>query len=203
MSIRFQIQTLLGILAVVLITSCGSNMIEERDDQGRLVAEYEMRDGVKHGKFVGYHPDGSIFEESTYINGQVHGIRSLFFEGNKKIQTSETYVNGVMDGLFEEYHINGQVSFTGLFVNDAMDGVWKKYNEVGQLIEEVTFKDSEENGPFKEYHTNGQLAAVGGYLNGDYEHGPLQIFNEQGELIKKMDCNKGICQTSWTIENSK
>ena len=194
---------LFGILLAIFLSACSPNTIEERDDQGNLLAQFEMRDDMKHGKYVGYHPDGSIFEESTYINGQVHGIRSLFYEGNKKIQTAETYIDGIMDGLFEEYHINGQVAFTGLYVNDAMDGVWKKYSESGQLIEEVSFKDSEENGPFKEYHSNGQLAAEGGYLNGDNEHGPLKIYNERGELVKKMDCVRGICQTTWSKDNSK
>lgn len=192
-----------AVILVFTLIGCTSNMVEERDDQGNLVAAYEMRDDTKHGKYIGYHTDGSIFEESTYVNGQVHGIRSLYYEGNKKIQTSESYINGIMDGLFEEYHLNGQVAFTGLFVDDAMEGVWKKYNNSGQLLEEVSFKDSEENGPFKEYHLNGQLAAEGGYLNGDNEHGPLKIYNEQGALIKEMDCNNGICQTTWSKDSSK
>jgi len=194
---------LLVIVAALTLVGCSPNFVEERDDQGNLIAKFEMKDELKHGKYIGYHPDGSIFEESTYIDGKVHGIRSLFYEGNKKIKTTEKYVNGIMDGLFEEYHTNGQVAFTGLFVNDAMQGIWKKYNESGQLLEEVTFKDSEENGPFKEYHTNGQLAAEGGYLNGDNEHGPLQIYNEQGELVKKMECNNGICHTTWSNEVAK
>ena len=193
----------LVLIASITLTSCGSKTIEEHDNGGNLLATYEVRDTIKHGKYIGYHTDGSIFEETTYLNGQVQGIRSLYYEGNKKIQTAETYNHGVMDGLFEEYHLNGQVAFTGLYVKDAMDGVWKKYNESGQIIEEVSFKDSEENGPFKEYHANGQLAAEGRYLNGDNEHGPLKIYNEQGELVKEMDCDNGICQTTWSKEASK
>ncbi len=197
-------QFLLFILVTsIALISCSSDTIEERDDQGKLVAHYDVRDDVKHGKYIGYHTDGSVFEECTYVHGEVHGIRSLYYEGNKKLQTAETYDNGVMDGLFEEYHINGKVALTGLYVDDAMEGVWKKYNESGQLLEEVSFTDSEENGPFKEYHINGQLAAEGGYLNGDNEHGPLKIYNELGELLKEMDCDNGICKTTWSKEASK
>jgi len=186
---------------LLILVGCAPDMVQERDDQGNLVATYAMRDSLKHGKYIGYHTDGSIFEESTYVNGKVHGTRLLYFEGNKHIQTSETYVDGVMDGLLEEYHPNGQVAFTGKFVNDAMEGVWKKYNESGILIEEVSFKDSEENGPFKEYHLNGKLAAEGGYINGDNEHGPLKIYNEEGELVKEMNCNYGICNTTWSKDS--
>ena len=189
--------TFVVLCIIIGLTSCGNSTIEEFDDEGRLVATYETKDELKHGSYVGYHPDGSIFEESTYLNGEVHGIRNLYYEGSKKLQTMETYDHGIMSGLFEEYHLNGQVSFTGLYVDNAMDGVWKKYNEGGQLLEEVSFKDSEENGPFKEYHLNGQLAAEGAYLNGDNEHGPLKMYDEQGQLVKEMNCDRGICRTVW------
>ena len=42
------------------------------------------------------------------------------------------------------------------------------------------------------------------YLDGDNEHGELKLFDEQGVLTKKMNCDKGICRTSWTLaENGK
>jgi len=190
-------------VAVVFLSACGGNIIEERNDHGNLTASYAVKDdSIKHGKYTAFHEDGSVFEESTYFNGLVHGVRMMYYEGNKKIQTLETYDNGEMVGLFEEYHLNGQVAFSGIFTDGAMEGVFKKYSESGQLIEEVTFVDSEENGPFKEYHLNGQLAAEGAYRNGDNEDGPLKLYNENGELIKEMLCNRGVCRTTWEKENS-
>lgn len=64
-------------------------------------------------------------------------------------------------------------------------------------MEEVMFADNEENGPFTEYHKNGSLKAEGNYLNGDNEHGLLKLYNEEGELVRKMQCDSGICQTTW------
>jgi len=187
-------------ISAIILNGCSTSTVEEHDDDGKLLATYQTKEGIKHGTYIGYNADGSIFEESVYVDGLVHGLRSLFYEGSKSIKTLETYEHGVMEGLFEEYHRNGKVAFTGMFVNDAMQGVYKKYNESGQLIEEVTFSDSEENGPFKEYHPNGQLAAEGGYLDGDNEHGILKIYDDQGQRVKEMDCNKGICRTTWSKE---
>jgi len=189
----------IGLLVlVVLLSACGGKVIEERDDHGNLMAAYAVKeDSIKHGKYTAYHEDGSVFEESTYVNGQVHGVRMMYYEGD-----IETYDNGEMEGLFEEYHLNGQVSFSGIFTDGAMEGVFKKYSESGQLIEEVTFVDSEENGPFKEYHLNGQLAAEGAYRNGDNEDGPLKLYDDNGELIKEMLCDVGVCRTTWEKENS-
>lgn len=193
----------IGVFAIILLcVSCSSNMIEERDDYGNLTATYAMKDSIKHGKYTAFHPDGSVFEESTYVDGEVHGVRIMYYEGNKKTKVLETYEHGEMEGLFEEYHLNGQVAFSGIFTDGAMEGIFKKYSETGQIIEEVTFVDSDENGPFKEYHLNGQLAAEGGYINGDNEHGPLKLYDENGELIKEMNCDRGICKTIWSKEDS-
>ena len=63
-------------------------------------------------------------------------------------------------------------------------------------------KDNNENGPFKEYYPNGNIHWEGNYLNGDNEFGILNEYNEQGELIKKMDCDSmAVCKTIWTKEN--
>ena len=81
-----------------------------------------------------------------------------------------------------------------------MTGKWKKYYESGALFEEVTFSDNKENGPFIEYYENGNLKAEGEYLEGDNEHGLLSLYNEKGELERKMECQKGICKTIWKAD---
>ena len=64
-------------------------------------------------------------------------------------------------------------------------------------MEEVSFQDNQENGPFTEYHENGQLKAEGYYQEGDNEHGLLKIYDKQGELVKTMNCQHGVCRTVW------
>lgn len=78
-----------------------------------------------------------------------------------------------------------------------MTGVWKTYYETGELKEEVSFVDNNENGPFKEYHKNGKTKYEGTYKDGDHEEGEMKVYNEDGEIIKKLDCKKGICNTVW------
>jgi len=187
---------------VVLLSSCGSNRVEELSDDGTITATYETKDGLRHGSYTEFHGDGTVFEKSIYKEDQLHGQRYLYRETGE-LQTMETYENGSLEGLFEEYHLNGKVALTGLYVNNTMDGVWKKYTENGILVEEVTFKNNNENGPFVEYHLNGQLAAEGTYINGDNEHGLLKIYDDKGTMIKVMECDRGVCQTTWTKEDSK
>ena len=49
-------------------------------------------------------------------------------------------------------------------------------------------------------YKNGKTKATGTYLEGDNEHGELKLFDENGELTKKMNCNRGACRTTWTKE---
>ena len=48
-----------------------------------------------------------------------------------------------------------------------------------------------------EYFRNGNLKAEGSYLDGDNEHGLLKLYDETGRLIRKMECEQGVCRTFW------
>ena len=63
-----------------------------------------------------------------------------------------------------------------------------------------SFKDNLENGPFAEYYENGNIHWEGNYLGGDFEQDTLKEFDKEGELIRILFCNKGVCQTIWTPE---
>jgi antitoxin component YwqK of YwqJK toxin-antitoxin module len=76
-------------------------------------------------------------------------------------------------------------------------------------METVTLVDNEENGPFEEFYENGNKKAVGSYkgfdtdMNRPREHGELLMYDESGTLIKKMNCDMGICRTKWTLEGGE
>ena len=44
--------------------------------------------------------------------------------------------------------------------------------------------------------------AEGTYIDGDNEQGELKLYDEQGELEKIMQCERGICHTTWKKEMS-
>lgn len=115
-------------------------------------------------------------------------------------QIVENYKEGAFEGVYKAFHENGKVKLAGQYVNNEMTGTWKGFYENGALKEEVQFKDNAENGPFVEYYENSKLKAEGAYLDGDYEHGELKLYNENGELTRRMQCDKGICKTVWQAE---
>jgi len=193
----------IGWLFLLGIFACTSKtkMVEVKDDAGNIIEKYmtHIEKEVKEGKSEVFSSTGQLLETAFYKNGQLHGQRELFHE-NGATQAIEQYENGQFTAIYKAFYDNEQLELEGKYVSGKMDGEWKRYYDSGELMEIVTFVENEENGPFLEYYRNGNKKATGTYLAGDNEHGELELFDEQGELIKKMNCNKGICRTSWTKE---
>jgi len=191
-------------LLLFFCIACGPNLktIEVHNDAGQITESYTQDPDteLKEGKSYLYYEDGSVQTESDYKQGKLDGERKLF-DANGQIEVIERYKAGQFEGVFHSYYNNGQLKLEGVYSNNEMGGSWKRYYESGALMEEVTFKHNEENGPFLEYYENGNLKAKGAYLEGDNEHGELKLFDEQGELVKTMECQVGRCVTTWKKES--
>ena len=171
--------------------------VENEDEFGYVEQFFRRKDDyAREGSYEKYSPEGALVEKATYINDTINGTRIIFSEKGDT-QIVETYKMGVFNGPFIAYHEKGGKELIGHYENDVMVGVWEKYYPGGALFEKVNFKNNQENGPFVEYYENGNLKAEGEYLDGDNEHGLLRLYNDKGELIKKMECDKGICKTIW------
>lgn len=138
--------------------------------------------------------NGNYFSYTFMVDGQPNG-RQLFFYENGEIMNRRNYCMGQINGRFTTYFDDGSLQSYGYYHNGQMNGNWKYYYPNGQLKEVLFFLDNTEQGPFREYHQNGQLKASGYYIGEEMEHGLLYLYHEDGELKRKMRCNKGVCIT--------
>lgn len=166
----------------------------------KYVGLLENYPGEKNGELTAYHDNGKMAEFAHYKNNQLQGVRKLY-NTDGIITTSENYEKGQLEGTYKTFFTDGTIQSEGYYSNNTMSNLWKRFYSNGQLKEEVTFVDNNENGPFVEFNENGTLAAKGSYLEGDFEHGPLELYDSLGVLIRKMNCNKGICRTSWKADH--
>lgn len=176
-------------------------MVEKSDFEGNL-EKYGILEDTENfqGNYTKLRSDGTLMEEAFYNDGNLDGLRILYYP-TQDTQIVETHVNGLFHGPYRSYYTGNRVKLSGEYNENQMQGVWYKYYETGELMEEVTFVNNLENGPFTEYHKNGQISVQGSYLDGDNEDGELKFFNEEGTLYKTMNCNKGMCRTSWRLED--
>ena len=195
---------ILAFLMLPLLIRCSQSTknIQVSDALGNLMETYQVdkKTNKKSGWYKRFEIGQILIEKAQYLDGQLHGVRILFDSlGNKEIE--ESYKHGKFEGSFRSYYPDGSIKLEGEYVNNEMEGIWKKYYQNGQLMEEVEMHNNNENGPFKEFYENGNLKAEGTYREGDYEHGLLLLYNEQGVLDRKMECDQGICHTIWKREN--
>ena len=199
----------LCLLTILISIACSEGITEVliHDDTGNVVEKYHitLSDSVRQGATLEYYDTGETYAKSSYETGKIHGLRTIYYK-NGQVQIEENYINGEFQGEYNAYYKNGQLDLTGMYENGTMEGKWKRHYKSGAVMEIVEFVNNEENGPFIEYHENGNLKAEGVYVYANdeaREHGLLKMYNEKGEIIKKMDCKKGHCRTIWTLEDGE
>ena len=194
------------LFSLVFVFSCNSNLetIETKDEDGYVVKYSRKKvDYAKQGLYTKYYPSGALYEEANYENDTLHGERKIYFKSGK-LEVLENYDRGIFTSPYKKYYKGGQLKLEGFYENNMAVGIWTRYYENGKVKDAVTLVENVENGPFTEYYENGNLKAEGTYKGMDVdtgyprEHGLLKMYDESGELVKKMDCDKGRCKTIWT-----
>ncbi len=195
---------IVGTLLSLTAISCSDlSTVKDYNDDGSVYRTYQVdKDSLIQGKYVVYY-DGEksqIFEEASYVDGKLHGKRTLYYD-NGVAEIEEHYNEDVLIDTLSVYYPSGQIKRKSSYVNGVLSGMVLSYYETGVLKEEATFVNNMENGPFTEYHPNGKPKWKGNFLNGDSEFGELLAYNEEGTLIRKMMCDSNaVCSTFWTLE---
>ncbi len=185
------------------LVACNNHLRKVEESVDGVTEKYTInkKTGLKEGVFL--RMEGNLkLEEAEYKDGKLNGIRKIF-DDQGTVLIQETYVNDEFHGPYYQYHPNGQVQLEFHYENSVLRGEQKQYYDNGQLMEIVMFENNKENGPFTEYYENGNLKAEGHYLDGDNEHGLLKLYNEEGKLVKKMECDRGRCKTIWEAKDQK
>jgi len=197
-----------SIFTACLLLSCSDSyeLVNKYDDQQRLSESFQIdkKSGLMEGTYTKYFPNGKVEQLAEYKRNKLDGQRVLFYENGDTL-IIETYENAEYQGVYKSFYADGVLESVGQYSEGAMNGQWKFYYDNKQLKEEVGFVNNEEDGPFVEYHKNGKLKAKGTYKtteenidSSNREHGPLEMYDEEGELFKKMDCVLGVCRTTWS-----
>ncbi|MBL0238474.1 MAG: toxin-antitoxin system YwqK family antitoxin [Saprospiraceae bacterium] len=190
---------LFNILLLLVSLSCKNDkIIEIRNANGLLTTRITVNGDTlmgKNGLYEYFDTLGNLIESKMYHDNKLDGTRKIYEKG--ALYSIEQYVNDEFHGTYQVFYPNGQLKLEGNYVHNVLTGTLKTYYENQQIKEIVEMANNEENGPFVEFHISGTKKAEGTYLNGPNEHGLLQLFDSTGILIRKMNCDHGICNTIW------
>lgn len=118
---------------------------------------YEVKDGLKNGKYTKYSEEGKIMEEGNYINDKQEG-EWKYFHLNGNLKAIGKFLGG--DG--------SNLGNTGIPRN-GREGTWKFYYESGKIEETRPYNNGLINGLSIEYYENGNKKGEGTYVQDELD----------------------------------
>jgi len=139
----------------------GSRQQANKEDSSVFCAQ----DGVTHGRYTSWHPNGQQCLEANYNNGKEDGRWTGWHENGKK-RVEGKYVNGTQLGKWTLWHENGRKMGEGKYVDSRKHGEWVGWYENGRKFFEGRYLHGKEVGHWTYWHENGAKGREGSFDNG-------------------------------------
>ena len=106
---------------------------------GKVTGQYQgkIRNGKKHGLWVGFWSNGQLMSKGTYKDGNQQGP-NVSYHKNGQLWFKGTYKDGIWDGKWVRYHENGQLHFKGTYKDGKSEGPWEYFNKDGTVDGKIT-----------------------------------------------------------------
>lgn len=153
-------------------------------DEGQLKSEQEYTDGLEDGIERRYSEEtGALTLSCHYKNGWKEGKQFSLRKGLNGEYTEESfYVEGKLEGEYQETYINGQLRTKGVYKNGKKEGKWFLYAGNGIIVHEQNFINDKKEGVQKYYYPDGSLEAIANYVNGQQEGSSNEFYIGSGML---------------------
>ena len=110
------------------------------------------------GWLLDHGPDGLLLARSAISNGVLHGL-SEGWHTNGQTQIREHFRDNVSDGPREKWYANGQRQSVANIVHGRVDGTFQRWHENGQLAERIELKQGNPEGKAWAFYPSGYVRA--------------------------------------------
>ena len=183
----FKLTTIIGLL---LLAACAPNEVPSKDLIERQGLTYEVNSQTPFtGVSVEYYLDTIIkneFEERVLLQRTTFekGIKNGLYESfhlNGQLKVKENFKDGYRDGLVEGYDKNGQLIRRNNYKNGKFHGVQERFSESGVLEELENYKNEKLHG-VQDSYLEGRLQFRSYWTDGELDGDP-ELYDETGSLI--------------------
>ena len=108
------------------------------------------------GLMIEHAATGSLRSRSSISNGLLQGL-SEGWHTNGQLQVAEHFKEGVSHGIRTKWYVDGTKLSEAMIVDGRLNGSFRRWYETGALAEEVEMKSGEPDGIAKAYFPNGSL----------------------------------------------
>ncbi|MFP2995933.1 hypothetical protein ABN763_08480 [Spongiivirga sp. MCCC 1A20706] len=144
---------------------------------------FKKESNVVEVKF--YSLSGKLISKGNLVGKERDGVWEFYQKDGKTLLSKEVYSKGVLNGDFEVYYDNGQLSESFTYDNGLKDGPSKKYAPNKAIIHEVVYVKGKLRGPATYYGADGSVSIKGEYA-ADRKAG-LWKYYEGNKLVKEVD----------------
>ena len=126
-----------------------------------------------------------------------NGALVEYYEGGA-LKSHSMISSGLLEGLSEGWHTNGQLQVRELFKQGVSHGLRTKWYDTGVRRSEASIVNGQLEGPFRQWHENGALAEQIEFRAGQ-PHGLALAYFESGSLKAKAAMERGnvVDRQSW------
>lgn len=107
-----------------------------RDSQPVISVSYEA--DRLNGPARRYFVNGTLMEETQWINNKQHGVRRVYHESGQLVLECH-YLNGQMHGAYRSYSDQGMLLISGQYENNLKTGVWKYFGLPGDKTYTINY----------------------------------------------------------------
>ncbi len=132
-------------------------------DSGQLHRRESFREGEADGDITEYDADGNIILQGSYYRGKEDG-KWLYELGDHREEGE--YIDGMRDGEWKSWYLNGQLKFEGKFIEDNPHGEHTWYWDNGKVKDKGTYVMGRKHGDWISYNEDGTPFLVITYENG-------------------------------------
>jgi hypothetical protein len=134
----------------------GNRLVGRRfwEPNRKLCMEYGMKDGLMHGIFRDWWPNGALAHQSHYVNGKEHGLSKQYDNQGRLIGTYRMK-HGTGADLW--YHAKGKLAEERYYADGMLNGFERWWWDARRVYQESHYRQNKEHGIFREWNVLGRL----------------------------------------------
>ena len=115
-------------------------------ENAAILSQGFYENNLKDSVWYSYNIYGALSSKETFKKNQLHGEKIIYYtegqiENRVLIPLSiSNYNQDIINGLHTEFFSTGKIKKKGTFVNGLKDGEWLEYHPNGQFAQKVNFK---------------------------------------------------------------
>ncbi len=150
-----------------------------------LLAQLILQTKGKSGEHYEWRPNKTL-RVSGHYKGMVEDGVWTEWHDDGNLHRKQTWKDGELSGVSSLYYDDGstQKSAEGNYIAGVREGLWKEWHRNGALWQEGRYKAGKRQGPMTEYHPNGSKWEQGVYEAGE-KTGQWTTWDNAGKVLKR------------------